>query len=78
MGWLAGKVIIREGSKGVEARGPAWLVLSKISEKEEEKKLAELNDGLKRGEWARTKRFVESNHLNFFDDQSYICQRYIM
>ena len=41
------------------------------------KKLAELNDGLKRGEWARTKRFVWSNHLNFSDDQSYVCQRYI-
>lgn len=43
--------------------GGAWLVLSEISEKgKEKKKLAELNDGVKRREWARTKRSVESNH----------------
>lgn len=42
------------------------------------KKLAELNDGVKRREWARTKRSVESNHLNFSDDQSSICQSYLM
>lgn len=38
-GWLAGKVIIREGSKRVEVESGAWLVLREISEKGKEKKI---------------------------------------
>lgn len=58
-------MIIREGSQGVEVGGHAWLVLNESSEKGKEKKWAELNDGLKRGEWARSKEIYLIKSFKF-------------